>query len=108
MTDNPAVVFVWSPGARPRLGTLSQPLVVGNDSLLTPWLSLVTTYADQIVELDIAFILMAVGVAGYVDGELGADPVQAAARSLDPPISFRSYTIAKGGGALTDGGPDFQ
>lgn len=96
------VGLAWSRGTRPGPGTLTQPLVVGTTvSTLTSWLSPASTPTEEIVQLVIAFVLMTVGVAGYLNAELGAGPVEAAAKSLDPPISFRlSYTMVQCGGAL--------
>jgi uncharacterized membrane protein YczE len=45
--------------------------------------------------------VLAVGVAAYLGGQLGAGPAEGAALAWDPPIPFRwSYSAVQGGGAL--------
>jgi len=48
-----------------------------------------------------AFVLLALGVAGYLASNTGAGPAEAAAIAWDRPVPFRwSYSIVQGGGAL--------
>lgn len=55
----------------------------------------------RLVVLPAAFILLAIGVAGYLASSTGAGPAEAAAIAWDPPVPFRwSYSIVQGGGAL--------
>lgn len=92
----------WLRGTVPGPGTLIQPVVVGvTVSLIAPLLPTPADPLIQAVELGLAFVLLAVGVAGYLAADLGAGPMEAAAIAWDPPVPFRwSYTIVQAGGAL--------
>jgi len=92
----------WRFGQTPGVGTIVQPLIVGFvvnailDTVDTPH-----ALVWRAVMLAAAATLMAIGVATYLSTELGAGPVEAAARAFDPPVPFRwSYGIVQGGGAL--------
>jgi uncharacterized membrane protein YczE len=89
-------------GMRAGLGTLLQPIVVGGTvSVVMPLLPTPVLYPFRFVELGLAFLLLAFGVAGYLASELGAGPTEAAALAWDPPVPFKwSYTIVQVGGAL--------
>lgn len=96
------VAMAWARGLRPGLGTVVQPLVVG---LVVSAVMLAIPSADslplRIVELAVALVLLAFGVAGYLASNTGAGPTEAAAIAWDPPVPFRwSYSIVQGGGAL--------
>jgi uncharacterized membrane protein YczE len=55
----------------------------------------------RVAYLALAFVLIALGVAGYLASNTGAGPAEAAALAWDPPVPFRwSYSIVQGGGAL--------
>ena len=47
------------------------------------------------------FVVLCVGVAGYLAVDLGAGPVEAAALAWDPPVPFRwSYSLVQVLGAV--------
>ena len=53
-------------------------------------------------ELALAFVLLILGVAGYLASELGAGPTEVAALAWDPPVPFRwSYSAVQFLGGLT-------
>ena len=94
--------LAWSRGTRPGLGTLVQPVVVGAvvGSLL-PVLPSPPALPMRLLELAAAFVLLTLGVAGYLATRTGAGPAEAAALAFDPPLAFRwSYTVLQVGGAL--------
>jgi uncharacterized membrane protein YczE len=92
----------WSRGTRPGLGTIVQAVVVGAVvSAVLPVLPAPTSITVRVVELLVAFVLLTVGVAGYLASRTGAGPAEAAALAFDPPLGFRwSYSILQVGGAL--------
>jgi uncharacterized membrane protein YczE len=96
------IALAWTRGTRPGLGTLAQPVVVGLVvSWLLPLLPTPEPLAMRFVELGAAFVLLSLGVAGYLATETGAGPAEAAALAFDPPVPFRwSYTVLQAGGAL--------
>ncbi|MDF2092433.1 hypothetical protein P0Y31_08765 [Knoellia sp. 3-2P3] len=96
------IALAWSRGTRPGLGTLVQPVVVGGVvALLLPALPSPEDLALQFAELAAAFVLLTLGVAGYLATRTGAGPAEAAALAFDPPLAFRwSYTVLQAGGAL--------
>ena len=96
------IALAWSRGTRPGLGTLVQPVVVGVAvGLLLPVLPSPEGLALRFAELAAAFILLTLGVAGYLATRTGAGPAEAAALAFDPPLAFRwSYTVLQAGGAL--------
>jgi uncharacterized membrane protein YczE len=96
------IALAWTRGTRPGLGTLVQPVVVG---LVVGWLLPLVPRPDSLglrfAELAAAFVLLTLGVAGYLATQTGAGPAEAAALAFDPPLAFRwSYTVLQAGGAL--------
>ena len=94
------VVFVglaWLRGRQPGLGTVTQPVVVGFVvSALLPLLPTPGSMAPRFVELGLAFVLLILGVAGYLAADLGAGPTEVAALAWDPPVPFRwSYSAVQ-------------
>jgi uncharacterized membrane protein YczE len=99
------VVFVglaWLRGRTPGLGTLVQPVVVGYVvSALLPVLPTPEPLGARCGELLLAFVLLVLGVAGYLAADLGAGPTEVAALAWDPPVPFRwSYSAVQFVGAL--------
>lgn len=94
--------LAWSRGTRPGLGTLVQPVVVGVVvGALLPVLPSPPAMPMRLLELAAAFVLLTLGVAGYLATRTGAGPAEAAALAFDPPLAFRwSYTVLQVGGAL--------
>lgn len=95
------VLLAWSRGRVPGLGTLAQPVVVGvTVSVLLPLLPTPDPWAGRAVEFALGFLVLAVGVAGYLATDLGAGPTEAAAMAFDPPVPFRwSYSMVQVAGA---------
>lgn len=96
------VLLARARGRRPGVGTVVQavlvgyvvawtlPLLPGTDDLVLRW-----------VELGVGFVVVCLGVAGYLAADLGAGPAEGAALAFDPPVPFRwSYTVLQVGGAL--------
>jgi uncharacterized membrane protein YczE len=96
------IALAWSRGTRPGIGTLVQPVVVGVVvALLLPVLPSPEGLAVRFAELATAFVLLTLGVAGYLATRTGAGPAEAAAQAFDPPLAFRwGYTVLQTGGAL--------
>jgi uncharacterized membrane protein YczE len=96
------VALTWWRGLVPGLGTILQPVLVG--ATVATMLSIVSapdSLATRVALLLIAFVVVAIGVAGYLGSGTGAGPTEAAAIAFDPPVPFRwSYTAVQGGGAL--------
>ena len=94
--------MAWARGTRPGPGTVVQWFLVG--IVISGVMTLVPpvdSWAGRIGFLVLAFVLIAVGVAGYLASNTGAGPAEAAAIAWDPPVPFRwSYSIVQGGGAL--------
>lgn len=91
------VLMAWARGRRPGLGTLVQPVVVG---LVVGWVLPSLPAPDALtlrwVELVAGFLVLAVGVAGYLATDLGAGPAEAAALAWDPPVPFPwSYSLVQ-------------
>ena len=88
------VALAWLRGRTPGLGTVLQPAVVGfTVSALMPVLPEPSTWGGQSVEFVAAFVLLCVGVAGYLAVDLGAGPAEVAALAWDPPVPFKwSYS----------------
>lgn len=88
------VLMAWLRGRRPGLGTVVQVVVVGvTVSLVLPLLPEPDAWPARGAELLVAFVVICVGVAGYLAADLGAGPAEAAALAWDPPVPFRwSYT----------------
>jgi uncharacterized protein len=100
-----SVAFVglaWIRGIRPGIGTVVQIVVVGSTvGALLPLLEEPDAWWSRSVMLLLAFPVLAVGIALYLDSHLGAGPAEAAALAWDPPIPFAwSYSLVQGGGAL--------
>lgn len=95
------VGLAWTRGRVPGLGTLAQPVVVGlTVSVLLPRLPTPDAWQGQFAEFALGFVVLAVGVAGYLATELGAGPTEAAALAFDPPVPFRwSYSLVQVAGA---------
>ena len=91
------VLLAWLRGRRPGLGTVTQPVVVGLVvSVLLPSLPEPSSLPLRWVELVVGFVVLCVGVAGYLAVDLGAGPVEAAALAWDPPVPFRwSYSLVQ-------------
>ena len=99
------VVFVglaWLRGRTPGLGTVVQPVVVGFVvSALLPVLPTPDSLGARCGELALAFVLLILGVAGYLAADLGAGPTEVAALAWDPPVPFRwSYSAVQFLGGL--------
>jgi uncharacterized membrane protein YczE len=97
------VALAWLRGRRPGLGTLTQPVVVGVVvSLLLPRLPTPEALPLRWAELVAGFLVLCVGVAGYLAVDLGAGPTEAAALAWDPPVPFRwSYSLVQVLGAAS-------
>lgn len=96
------VLLAWLRGRRPGLGTVTQPVVVGLVvSVMLPRLPEPTSLSLRWVELVVGFVVLCIGVAGYLAVDLGAGPVEAAALAWDPPVPFRwSYSLVQVLGAV--------
>ncbi|WP_154402648.1 YczE/YyaS/YitT family protein [Nocardioides speluncae] len=96
------VAMAWVRGRKPGLGTITQPVVVGAVvSALLPVLPTPESWTARSVEFALAFVVLAIGVAGYLAADLGAGPTEVAALAWDPPVPFRwSYTVVQVVGAL--------
>ena len=96
------IALAWSRGTRPGVGTIVQTVVVGGTvSAVAPLLPTPDALGARFVELAIAFVLLAVGVAGYLASHMGAGPAEGAAIAFDPPLPFKwSYTVLQALSAL--------
>jgi uncharacterized membrane protein YczE len=96
------IALAWGRGTRPGIGTVVQTVVVGGTvSAVAPLLPTPGSLGPRFVELAIAFVLLAVGVAGYLASHTGAGPAEGAAISFDPPLPFKwSYTVLQAVSAL--------
>lgn len=96
------IAMAWARGTRPGPGTLVQWFLVG--FVISGVMALVPpvpSLTGRVGYLALAFVLISVGVAGYLASNTGAGPAEAAALAWDPPVPFRwSYSIVQGGGAL--------
>lgn len=96
------VLLAWLKGARPALGTVVQPVVTGLVvgyvlDLVPAGLSL----PARIGLLVTAFVILSVGVAGYLGSRFGAGPAEALSTAWDPPVPFRwSYSAFQFAGAV--------
>ncbi len=96
------VLLAWARGRRPGVGTLVQAVLVG---YVVAWTMPLLPGPDDLVlrwvELAVGFVVVCVGVAGYLAADLGAGPAEGAALAVDPPVPFRwSYPVLQVGGAL--------
>lgn len=91
------VLLAWWRGRKPGVGTLIQPAVVGVAvSLTLAALPGPTSYAGRWAELVLGFVVLCVGVAGYLAVDLGAGPAEGAALAFDPPVPFKwSYSVVQ-------------
>lgn len=96
------IAVAWSRGTRPGIGTVVQMVVVGATvNELLPLLPTPTALGPRFVELGVAFVLLSLGVAGYLASHTGAGPAEAAAISFDPPLPFKwSYTVLQAASAV--------
>jgi len=99
------VVFVaiaWIKGRRPGIGTIVQPIVTG--FAVSAVMAVVAEPQEMVARAAMlagSFVLIALGVAGYLGSRTGAGPAEAAALAWDPPVPFRwSYSLVQGAGAL--------
>lgn len=94
--------LAWSRGTRPGVGTMVQAVLVGVVvGAVLPMLPASSGLAVRAGELAVAFVLVTLGVAGYLATHLGAGPAEAAAMAFDPPLRFGwSYSALQLGGAL--------
>ena len=91
------VLMAWARGRRPGVGTLVQPVVVGFVvGEVLPWLPGPESTGLRWAEFAAGFLVLSVGVAGYLAADLGAGPAEAAALAWDPPVRFRwSYSLVQ-------------
>ena len=96
------VLLAWLRGRRPGLGTVTQTVVVGLVvSVLLPILPHPASLPLRWAEMVVGFVVLCVGVAGYLAVDLGAGPVEAAGQAWDPPVPFRwSYSLVQILGAI--------
>ena len=96
------IALAWSRGTRPGVGTLVQTVVVGGSvSAVAPLLPTPDSLGPRFLELGIAFVLLSLGVAGYLASHTGAGPAEGAAIAFDPPLPFKwSYTVLQAVSAL--------
>ena len=89
------VALAWLRGRVPGVGTVVQPVVVGfTVSTLMPVFPEPGSWAGQSLEFIAAFVLLCIGVAGYLAADLGAGPAEVAALAWDPPVPFKwSYSV---------------
>lgn len=95
------IAVAWTRRIRPGLGTIVSVVAIGiTVSLLESHLPGPTSPTGRGIELALAFVLLCIGVAGYLASHLGAGPVEAVALAFDPPIPFRwIYSGVQIGGA---------
>jgi len=91
------VLMAWARGRRPGLGTLVQPVVVGYVvGEVLPRLPEPDATGLRWAEFVAGFLVLSVGVAGYLATDLGAGPAEGAALAWDPPVPFRwSYSLVQ-------------
>ncbi len=96
------VGIAWMRAVRPGIGTIVQPVVVGvTVSAMLQSVDEPSGIGARLGVLAAAFVLVALGVAGYLGSRTGAGPTEAAALAFDPPVPFRwSYSVVQGVGAL--------
>jgi uncharacterized membrane protein YczE len=89
------VSLAWLRGRTPGPGTVVQPAVVGfTVSTLMPVFPEPSSWVGQSLEFVAAFVLLCIGVAGYLAADLGAGPAEVAALAWDPPVPFKwSYSV---------------
>jgi len=96
------VLLAWLRGRTPGPGTVVQPAVVGfTVSALMPVFPEPDEATGQAVEFVAAFVILCIGVAGYLAVDLGAGPAEVAALAWDPPVPFKwSYSAFQFVGGL--------
>lgn len=96
------LAIAWARGRRPGPGTLVQWIFVGTViSVALDVVPDVDSLPLRVLFLLGAFVLMPLGVAGYLATNTGAGPAEGMALALDPPIPFRwGYSILQAVGAL--------
>jgi uncharacterized membrane protein YczE len=96
------VALAWLRRLPPGMGTVVQPLVVGvTVSVLLDAFDAPDPLAARFALLVAGFVVLVLGVAGYLGSGTGAGPAEAAALAFDPPVPFRwSYSVVQGGGAV--------
>lgn len=96
------VAMAWLRGRPPGIGTVGQVVIVGVVvSAAQPLMPEPEAIALRLGELVVAFVVLCVGVAGYLAADLGAGPAEAAALAWDPPVPFKwSYTAVQVIGGL--------
>ena len=95
------VALAWVRGVRPGIGTVVQIFVVGLVVQLTLPLLDPSGLPARAAMLVVAFPVLALGIAFYLDSHLGAGPAEGAALAWDPPVPFAwTYSAVQGGGAL--------
>jgi uncharacterized protein len=94
--------LAWTRGTSPGIGTVIQAVLVGVVvGAVLPVLPAPTGMGARVAELAGAFVLVTLGVAGYLATNLGAGPAEAAAMAFDPPLRFGwSYSVLQLGGAI--------
>lgn len=87
----------WLKGQPPGIGTLVQAVVVpATISALMPVFPHPTGTTSQWALFLLGFVVLCVGIAGYVATDLGVGPTESLSVALDPPVPFRwSYTIVQ-------------
>lgn len=92
----------WARGLRPDLGTLVQPVVVGFAvGALLPLAPRPEDLGLRWLEFALGFVVICLGVAGYLAADLGIGPTEAPSIAFDPPIPFRwSYMAVQAAGCL--------
>lgn len=92
----------WARGLRPDVGTVIQPVVVGSVlGALLPVAPRPEAAGLRWLEFAIGFVVICVGVAGYLSAELGIGPTEAPSIAFDPPVPFRwSYMAVQATGCL--------
>ncbi|MEO5833216.1 MAG: hypothetical protein ABJA16_01625 [Nakamurella sp.] len=96
------VLLAWAKGQQPALGTVVQPVITG--TVVTYALELLTRPVELPLRLGMlltGFVVVAVGVAGYLGSDTGAGPAEALSTAYDPPVPFRwSYSVFQGASAV--------
>jgi uncharacterized membrane protein YczE len=96
------ILLAWAKGRRPGLGTVVQPVVTG--AVVTVALATVPEPVGLVARAGLfllGFVVVAVGVAGYLGSDTGAGPAEALSTAYDPPFPFRwSYSAFQGASAL--------
>ncbi|WP_203336431.1 hypothetical protein [Nocardioides limicola] len=98
----PLIGIAWLRGRPPGIGTLAQAVLVGlTVNTAWPLMPSPESLPWRGVELVAAFVVLAVGVAGYLAVDLGAGPTEVIAQAFDPPVPFRwGYTTVQATGMV--------